>query len=336
MGRIQDKRDREREAIYNQYVVYSKTASKLLLALVSVALYIGYTIYENSNAVEGIEQQVKDEVSSTYGPFNSALYESQVSHALDTLKYELPVVRKPIDNREFFILCPMIFFILTCFYWLYLSNSLKQFRLLSTYLGQGGQWAFLYPWLYWLPMRCKWRRFLWQLLLELFPVAFLTFLLITFLASFEYYALQALLCVVLLAIPLIVHMYLFEVKFGYKGHEYKQGIVLGLLIGIFLTVHHLSTAGTIPGLSFYLPSVGNYMTYFIAISVIERLVFGNPLITATLLTPIIAFIYAPLWLANRRKWRSPVSMLRAGLSPEPVSGYVAYFKHRYRELKRIQ
>lgn len=337
MGRIQDKRDREREAIYNQYVVYSKTASKLLLALVSVALYIGYTIYENSYAVEGIEQQVKDEVSSTYGPFNSALYESQVSHALDTLKYELPIVQKPIGNREFFIVAPIIFFLLTWFYWLYLSNSLRQFRVLHAYLGHGSSKSYSYPWLYSLPQRRISIVFVWQMILELGPIGFIAFLFITFLSGFEYYALQAVICSAVLIIPLIIHIYLFEVKFDLKGRENRSELEVFLLMGAFLIAVSLYNTSECPHfLSFDISSVTDIYVYLMAISIVERLLVGNSIIYVIPFAPILLPVYTLLWITNRTAWNSPLAVLKRLLSFTPVLGYLRYFSDRYLELKRMQ
>lgn len=326
MGRIQDKRDREREAIYNQYVVYSKTASKLLLALVSVALYIGYTIYENSNAVEGIEQQVKDEVLSTYGPFNSALYESQVSHTLDTLKYELPIVQRPIGNREFFIVAPTIFFLLTWFYWLYLNNSLRQFRVLRAYLGHRSPKSYSYPWLYWLPWQSVTVRISWQMLLELAPVAFLAFLLITFLFSREYYTLQAVLCVGLLAIPLVIHIYLFDIRF--KGKEAKE------LVPLMILLLALALAVSLAYKVSLMRSLAEYFLYpYIVIGLVDYFLFGQSIILISL---IFMPVYVVPWQFKRRKWENPGLVLLNLWSREPIGGYFGYFRDRYHELKRMQ
>ena len=392
----QSDREFERQVAYNNYVALSKTASKLLLFLLSFAAYLMFAAVERRQRLEIEEgvwwQEIDGEVirisweilelertladsPSNSDAFSEVLDSTGFTHRADSVlrarhaiyrrqldslveirnhgkqvdtdrdanalvEFNLPVVDIEVSALAFFLIGPAAFFVLSLWYWIFLSKSrwahadfvrLRSTSTVST-LSQ-------HPWLY--TIRSKWPtiNMLWQCGLELFPVVLLATLLVTLVESGSYFDSRIVLIVILSVLMLLCHAMLFRI------FERVQSLILTLMYGSLVTaiildileVYHLK-AFDFDG-PFDIIRLWIYGFVFGVFA--ELLVLGKPWMSFILISPavvptmgVVALIQA---VRNRslRKGRERFRRSWNEFVRLSWGGYVSYFRHRYYELKDL-
>jgi hypothetical protein len=348
------KKSLESDAVYRRYVELSKTASRVLLILISIALYTSLTIYKNWD-VETKEDDVK-----------------------------LPLLDATVTLEEFFVIVPIMFFILSVFYWVFLAKSLDEFRAYckhqSIHTGAG---KYRHPCLYELPIKRVKLKMFWQGLCETFPIWFL-FLLLPLYLGVRYLKLEVLVLTVLLALPIVVHMSIFRIRI--QGSENVTALYFVSLFGVALTAfgsYYVNSfidtlrdkyalllsgiEGTYNELEFlwarwvlegsvsltdvllFMGSFGLLIfisLFFISytVSFIRLISSGEPPFRHVFFPILLTWLILtfPLWvfksrvLARSFQTLEKLSATQQAKPSEASYGYVGYFTVRYRELKRMQ
>lgn len=219
----QSDRDFERQAVYNQYVGYSKAAARMLWVVSLLTAYLGLAMYDRSQRLTELEEErlrhIESEISEIYVPsgwnYCPAPVDIRTSPPVEQLgftrSFRLPGFDIKVDGFTFMVLGPVLYLFAVLLYWTYLKYSLVTYsRLESTSCGHLERKLPEHVWVYNLPFRLLAVRFVWKEALELSPIIFMWFL------AAEYYSLSTyhwsiwVITIPSLILPLLIHWWAFS------------------------------------------------------------------------------------------------------------------------------
>jgi hypothetical protein len=346
MHLVRDQQARHSEAIYRQYVQFSKNASHIFTLLVLLAAYIAITQYTNWKDFAKEQAKIRIELSQVFGPFDSVRYNEQyynkIQQVLDERVYRLPIINLEISGTIYFIASPAIFFITTIGFWINLRYANKAMENIKT--TSGAQWIVKpFPWAYNIPLEAPGIVTAWQLFMELFPAIFMLLILSIYIAQINifYGSVKPLLIFSLL--PLIFHYSLFSVGYQIAIKQVKAALYYFAFMIVmygFLLLTTLHEQGRIRWFSFIFISVwlvGFFEFLLYGRFAVARAFFGVFDIIGGLIWDTISWTFNPKKRINPinasaqyyKKW---YQKLIEDVHIESV-GYIEYVKRHHAKIK---
>lgn len=357
-------RTAERESVINQYNIYSKKAANLLTVLIFYSIFFGYALVERHFENAEIEKSWQCELRTVeieHGLLNKQNYswdndlkpvEPLVIEPSFKREQHIPFINIEISGVAFFFFGPVVYFILTIIYWMYLSSSLKLLNRLKRFLNPKEKIKhFCYPCIYNTIIESLRIKTFWQLVLELFPVIFLVLIFITYFPNIYNMYYYSILISIFIFISVIVHSLLFNIM------EFKFDF--GLLV---ITI--ISSIALIDILLFYYDpynhyssqSFGNkYINQYINVAFfsifIELIMLRTNVISRILFYPIMIFptignilfyliqsFLSLFFSIKKSKFKDIISEYferPMWYSRYEIGGYIGYYRKRKRELEEM-
>ena len=370
----QSDRDFERQALYNQYVAYSKAAARMLWILLAFTVYLGYALIDRrvqfSNAVRAYERATLEwhfdrngigdlpycptleepasgfeaggtpwfcaewEQGSSDGPGSSL---PQFDAKFDK-EYKLPLFGFRIHGVLLLLLGPLALAITSIVYWSYLRGARL---LLGRYLEQcasGGRLRHrTHPWAYNLPLGPAGFRAIWQVAIELVPTLIVAAAVFGSSACLGRIWLGVVFGLSALLGFLAIHSRMFGVPMGteFQDMDWQQRYYALAVYAIVWTAFN-SWDSSCTSEGFEIVGV-LFATFLVALVIDYAFINGHYLIL-----PFLA-LFAPVQIVVQLFTRRDVAEVRATckrilvrLKQGPkFSGYVVYCRQRYRDLKDL-
>lgn len=258
----QSDRDFERQALYNQYVGYSRAAARMLWVVALLTAYLGLAMYDRSQRLADLEEnslrQIESEKSEIYGPSSwdycaapgGIRTSPPVEQLVFTRSFRLPGFDIELDGLTFMVLGPVLYLFAVLLYWTYLKYSLVAYsRLEPTFCGHFERKLPEHVWAYNLPFRLLAVRFVWREVLELFPIIFIAFMVADYLSISTYQWSIWAITTPSLMLAVLIHVWAFsrgEVAglSGFQRSITRLGVITVLLVYTVLVITHIFCPGS--------------------------------------------------------------------------------------------
>ncbi len=337
----QEKSDREfeRQALYNQYIAYSKAASRAFWILLAVSVYLGYAYLDRSSQyledVAAWEECVLEAKLDYFSPHNQPICPVPVGEIPEfetrfEKNYTLPVVNLSVPGVIYLAAGPIIMILITIVYWSYLRGSrVAQSRLVVLRGAPSEAALYNHPWLYNLPFGSASFRALWQIAMEVAPVMFFASVMALAVVGIGWQAVS----VVTGGFVTLACISLHSNFFGVRIVTYP--VILALFPIATAVLVSIKGIPSVMGVGYSDPRV-LLLAFSIAILLVGTMfIKGHSLIGYVSLPFITAMWLVTLFTREGRAdrldgWRWIVSMAR---EKPKLGGYITYYRLRREELR---
>ncbi len=385
--------DRLFDLLFKRYISLSKNASRLFIALMSISVYMLLTIYSNNRELNRFEQSARTSISdslhisleqevgpefvgpvysqSTIDSLEPSLVRERLSEKIESFDYTLPILSMHLPSDVFFFTGPLVYFIVTLFFWLFFKNSRDTLLYLTANTSSADRPMVLHLSMVDLPFTKTSYKYVWQICIEFMPIVFHVLLLVVYVhvtatnwATFV--------AVILVAPPLACHSAIFRPRFTDKEDWDDSRFYMIVYMSLFLYSVIVSNKSVIDILA-PLDTNNLYELWFgtgislLFLGFFETLLLGRKIIAG----PILAIWTLPITLLysigniSYYVLRHVVDMVRNSGSPfslkelardtglalketlvenlkkvrlrrsSETAGYLGYLFDRFEEIKRI-
>jgi hypothetical protein len=338
MHLVRDQRARQSEAIYRQYLQYSKNASHLFTLLIITAVFITITLIINWNSLSIERDKVKNEVSTIYGPTDINQYHKALQALLVLKAYRLPITNQEISGNVFYSFSPIIIFAISIGFWLNLKFSFNSINRLKLEYGSFSNNS-LFPWIFNIPLRNARLKAFWQVLIEIFPIFLLIGLLLMYLSQIDFLFIPLIILTIIIFVPTLLHIFLFDVPFHSDEGQFFIINLLAVVCGIIVYV-----VFSYRGEKLFLGSWGYLYAGSLLLTLFEMLLSGRSLFFYIIFMPLFIPTYVMLAIVSDllrhgprhyKVWKSILPFyfnrwldIIRYIPNQPINGYLGYIKKR--------